>query len=108
MITNCKQCGAPLRNGRCEYCGADYRKEIPQITYTIEPDYGYQTLACNVAMPLEIIYRDSKAAEQIVKKDMAYEMSKELLNYMDVETWIEPRTMTQMFGGRIRVKKPSF
>ena len=24
MFTNCKNCGAPLRNGRCEYCGTLY------------------------------------------------------------------------------------
>ena len=23
--TNCKNCGAPLRNGRCEYCGTEYK-----------------------------------------------------------------------------------
>lgn len=108
MITNCKQCGAPIRNGRCEYCGADYRKEMPQITYTIEPDYGYQTIACRSSMSLEAISIDPEVAQRIVKEDMAYELSKELLKYMDVDTWFDPRTMMQIFGGRIRVKKPSF
>lgn len=24
MITNCINCGAPLHNGKCEYCGTEY------------------------------------------------------------------------------------
>lgn len=37
MLTNCKNCGAPLHRGYCEYCGTDYREpnqiyfEIPKI-----------------------------------------------------------------------------
>ena len=23
--TNCKNCGAPLENGKCKYCGTEYR-----------------------------------------------------------------------------------
>lgn len=26
MFTNCKNCGAPLRDGRCEYCGTEYKE----------------------------------------------------------------------------------
>ena len=25
MVTNCKNCGAPLNGGKCEYCETEYR-----------------------------------------------------------------------------------
>ena len=28
MQTNCKNCGAPIEKGRCQYCGTDYRERI--------------------------------------------------------------------------------
>ena len=33
MLTNCKNCGAPLRRGLCEYCGTDYGEPWIQIDY---------------------------------------------------------------------------
>ncbi len=30
MLTNCKNCGAVLVNGKCEYCGSEY-EYIPNI-----------------------------------------------------------------------------
>lgn len=30
-MTNCKNCGAPLTNGKCEYCGTEY--EITKETF---------------------------------------------------------------------------
>jgi len=29
-LTNCKNCGAPLHNGKCEYCGSEY-EFVPEI-----------------------------------------------------------------------------
>lgn len=31
-MINCKNCGAPLKNGQCEYCGSEY-EFIPQINH---------------------------------------------------------------------------
>ncbi len=30
MLTNCKNCGASLKNGKCNYCGTEY-EFIPQV-----------------------------------------------------------------------------
>lgn len=35
-MTNCKNCGAPLHSGKCEYCGTEYKNgaiegNIPKI-----------------------------------------------------------------------------
>lgn len=38
MLTNCKNCGAPLYQGYCEYCGTDY-KELNQIYFKIPKIY---------------------------------------------------------------------
>jgi predicted RNA-binding protein with PUA domain len=35
-MTNCKNCGAPLTNGKCDYCGTEYET----ITETIYSDSG--------------------------------------------------------------------
>lgn len=32
MPTNCKNCGAVLVNGKCEYCKADYAERKPKLT----------------------------------------------------------------------------
>ena len=29
-LINCKNCGAPLHNGKCEYCGSEY-EFVPEI-----------------------------------------------------------------------------
>ena len=29
MITNCINCGAPLHDGKCDYCGSEYSKNTP-------------------------------------------------------------------------------
>jgi hypothetical protein len=51
-------------------------------------------------------YMGKEEAAEHIKRDMAYQMSEKLLDYMDVETWLDPTTLTQVFGGRIKVLKP--
>ena len=36
-MTNCKNCGAPLRYSKCEYCGTDYDSvnDVGRIQYEI-------------------------------------------------------------------------
>lgn len=34
----CKNCGAELNNGKCEYCGSDYREDEPYIVSTLYAD----------------------------------------------------------------------
>ena len=106
----CKCCGAPLHGYKCEYCGVEYEKPrdyIPQIVVYRE-DRDVKTLACKSSIPLHAI-RDlgEEDVEEYIKEDMAYKMSKELLNYLDVETWIDPIERQQIFGGRIKVITPN-
>ena len=38
-MTNCKNCGAPLTNNKCEYCGTEY-EEHKTITEKFYSDSG--------------------------------------------------------------------
>ena len=31
--TNCKNCGAPLEDGKCKYCGTEYRAKQKELKY---------------------------------------------------------------------------
>lgn len=102
----CKNCGAPLHGYKCDYCGTEYERPTP--TYTIEHvSYDTETLACKCAVSLEVMRKgDESAIVDYVKHKVAREITENLLKYMDVETWIDPHTMQQVFGGRVRVVKP--
>lgn len=41
MLTNCKNCGAPIHYGVCEYCGTDYR-EPNHIYFNFTPPKPYK------------------------------------------------------------------
>lgn len=106
----CECCGAPLHGYKCEYCGVEYEKPkdyIPQIVVYRE-DRDVKTIACKTSIPLEAIdYLGQEDAAEYVKETMAHNMTKELLKYLDVETWIDPTTMEQTFGGRLKVITPN-
>ncbi len=36
MNTNCKNCGAPLSGGKCDYCGTEYGAKAPELTVMSE------------------------------------------------------------------------
>lgn len=112
----CENCGAPLHGNKCDYCGSFYGGRYDLInplrtdTFTHQIDvYAHQvdTLGCRMELPLEYMRDDNKEFfEHKLRKDMAYQMSEKLLDYMDVETWIDPTRMVQCFGGRIKVARP--
>ena len=104
----CKCCGAPLHGYKCDYCGTEYERDMMPEPFIVERvPLGTDTIACKYNVDLGIINRMEKEdMEHYLKHKMAYEMSEKLLDYMDIETWIDPMTMTQWFGGRIKVLKP--
>ena len=107
----CKCCGAPLHGYKCDYCGTEYEKPkdfIPLQPYIIERlPHDVETLACKSEISLECMRgMNQEEAADYIKHNMAMAMTEKLLDYMDVETWVRPETMTQVFGGRIKVLKP--
>ena len=105
MRTNCKNCGAPLHNGRCDYCGTEY--ETPMPTHRINFNVVHaktETLSCVTSVPLYILRNGNEAeVADVVKHEAARKMAEELVKYMDVETWLKPETLEQMFGCRVKV-----
>lgn len=105
---NCKCCGAPLHGSKCDYCGTTYEEFNPITHFQIDTyTHPVDTLTCRTNLPVEYLKTDNKELiERKVKEDMAYQMSEKLLDYMDIETWLDPATLTQCFGGRVRVARP--
>ncbi len=64
------------------------------------------TISCITEVPLSY-HMDEGLMTEMVKQDMARKMSEKLIKYMDVETWVKPETLSQVFGGRIRVVRPN-
>lgn len=50
---NCRNCGAPMKNGRCEYCGTQVERNVSS-TLVVTGD----------AIRLECKYADSEGAER--------------------------------------------
>lgn len=38
MMSNCKNCGAPIHNGKCEYCGTEYPELVRILTVSDEQE----------------------------------------------------------------------
>ena len=41
MITNCVNCGAPLRGTKCDYCGTEYSKDRSEIKAKFSRDDAF-------------------------------------------------------------------
>lgn len=66
-ITNCPNCGAPLRGyGRCDYCGTVITQPLQILT--VRP--GTKKLVCQTEVPLWIGEKDPKAAAEYAKRDI--------------------------------------
>lgn len=106
-MTNCTQCGAPLHGYKCEYCGTEYLETFIPRYRVDEYSHLVETLACTVKFPMEaMISVNEQEITKHIKNDMAYQISKKLVDFMEVETWIEPSTLSQNFSGRVKVVKP--
>lgn len=71
-ISNCPNCGAPLRGyGRCEYCGTAIDQPLQFLT--IRP--GVRKLVCQTKIPLWVGEKDAEAATEYVKRDIRDKMA---------------------------------
>lgn len=103
----CDCCGAPLRSSKCEYCGAEYDfTDLVGIKYEVV-NAKTSPLCAQSVMPLEIVQEmESKDVEKHVANDMARMLANEMIHYMELETYVRPEDMTQVFNGRVRVVIP--
>ena len=76
-ITNCPNCGAPLRSyGRCEYCGTAV--ERPLQILTIRP--GLRKLVCQTILPTESVVNHPEASADYTKHDICAKMTDALID----------------------------
>ena len=64
----------------------------------------YQVLACKVVLDDRMLVLPG--IENYVQQEMARKMSERLVEVMDIETWLDPERLQQVFGGRITVLRP--
>jgi hypothetical protein len=71
-ISNCPNCGAPLReHGKCIYCGTVI--EQPLQILAVRP--GVKKLVCEAQVPLWLAMDDAEAASEYVKRDIRGKMA---------------------------------
>lgn len=76
-ISNCPNCGAPLRGyGRCDYCGTVINQPLQILT--VRP--GMRKLVCQTNIPLFIGERDAEAAAEYAKRDIRGRMADALID----------------------------
>ena len=74
-ISNCPNCGAPLRGyGKCDYCGTVINQQL-QILST-RP--GVRKLVCQTEIPLWIGEKDAEAAAEYARRGIRGEMANAL------------------------------
>lgn len=104
-MTNCPNCGAPLKGNRCEYCGTrfDWRYEPhPQtpVINIIQNDRPCDILTARITVP-EVERTD-------VKSILADKLAEILTDYMDLKTEYDPLLMEYTVASRIRIVKPGY
>lgn len=71
-ITNCPNCGAPLKNyGRCDYCGTVVSNPVQCLM--LRP--GTRRIVGQMIMPLDIGIRDPEAAVCYAKRDVSHKIA---------------------------------
>lgn len=111
-MTNCPNCGAPIKGSRCEYCGTWFESPLPQINIVHE-DRPCDVLGATTIIPRDWIMRGnvpyetdqvSKMAVDILANDLA----ETLKNYMNLEIEYEPLDQNYKVRSRVRVIRPGY
>lgn len=85
-ITNCKNCGAPLKDYKCEYCGSEYEyiQEINDFKQVIKSYIGGRKrkfyIGCITCEPLYIEFTRFDYNKKYVSK-VNEEIKLELISY---------------------------
>ena len=71
-VTNCPNCGAPLRGyGKCEYCGTVISQPLQILA--VRP--GIRKLVCQAEVPMWIGEKDPEAAAKYAKRGIRLQMA---------------------------------
>ena len=71
-VTNCPNCGAPLRGyGRCDYCGT----VVNQPAQFLVARPGIKKLVCQSKLPLSLGETNAEAVAEYAKRDIRAKMA---------------------------------
>ena len=108
--TNCKNCGAPLRNYRCEYCGTEYREDPITKTVVIKSQpVGVIPLGAEVRIKMrhmEMIPEEER--EKLILEELTNSISKKVAKYISLQKETDIRNLEYRYRGTIRVLDDSF
>jgi len=111
----CKNCGGRInpKTLQCEYCGTQYREEFadspirPLVIQSQPADI--KVLATQVSVSDEMIHRvPPERIAEFTMEDITRGLAEALAPFVKVETMYDPRMMTQIIRGSIRVVEPDF
>lgn len=98
-VTNCPNCGAPLRGyGKCEYCGTVIQQPLQFLT--IRP--GLRKLVCQTQLPLELGEHNPEAVAEYAKRDIRAKMADALTDSIKflVRRDFDPRRFEEVIAVR--------
>ena len=106
-ISNCPNCGAPLRGyGRCDYCGTPINQ--PTQFITVRP--GLRKLVCQTQVPLQFGKEHAEAAADYIKDDIKQKMAAALTDSIKFisQQRIDPRRCEEVIivRGELWVSDP--
>ena len=94
-ITNCPNCGAPLRGyGKCEFCGTIINQPLQVLS--VRP--GLRKLVCQTTVPIRLGEISPEAAASYVKNDIKEKMADALT---DSIKFITSRKIDPCFLGEV-------
>ena len=102
----CNECGAPLnRDGKCEYCGAQYKLENEILVQTIQAPV--KTLACMTTFHNDG-FMDEKVQVERSMDIIREQIAEGLLGMVKYQTEYNPIDNITMIRGTVRVVEPNF
>ena len=105
-MTNCKNCGAPIKNGHCSYCGADYNEQIPQMFIRVDRR-PVEVIKAQANLDMNFMHSVGlEEASAIAVREIANKLAEGIIPFMEIETEYRPQFMTRTFTGKIRIVPP--
>lgn len=102
---NCTNCGAPLKNWKCEYCGAEYAPSYEMIC--IESP-KVERLRAEVIVPRYDQYRFGDDLSKCTIDRLTHELAKGLAAFMKIQAEQDYRLDATIIRGEVRVVPPDF
>lgn len=108
----CNNCGAALDPNtlKCSYCGSQYeRKNQGNFTHYIQTcPASTQVLKAQSRFPEYARHMEPEQLAEYAKREIVHSLAEALTPYIKFEIMRDPREMTQIINGTIRVVEPDF